>query len=86
MSKLEHTQKSNIPMISAEQHHRMVAEAAYYLAERRGFQEGKCMTDWLQAEIDVERMLEAPTPKTPAKRKPRTTTPKTNAKNNQEAL
>ncbi len=86
MSKLEHTQKSDTQTISAEQHYRMVAEAAYYLAERRGFQEGDVMADWLQAEIDIERMLEAPTPKTPTKRKPRTTTLKTNAKNIPEVL
>ena len=72
--------QSDTQAFSAEERRLMVAEAAYYLAERRGFQEGGCMADWLQAEIDVERMLEvAPTPKTPAKRKPRTSTPKTTA-------
>lgn len=71
--------QSDTKIFSAEDRRYMVAEAAYYLAERRGFQGGECMTDWLQAEIDVERMLKAvPTPKTPAKRKPRTTTPKAN--------
>jgi hypothetical protein len=81
--------QSDTQTFSAEERRLMVAEAAYYLAELRGFQDGECMTDWLQAEIDVERMLETSAPKTPAKRKPRTTTPKTSAataKNTPEAL
>lgn len=32
----------------------MIAEAAYYHAERRGFAPGNEMSDWLQAEADVE--------------------------------
>ncbi len=78
--------QSDTALFSAEDRRLMVAEAAYYLAERRGFQDGACMSDWLQAEIDIERMLEAPTPKTPTKRKPRTSTLKTNAKNIPEVL
>ena len=35
----------------------MIAEAAYYRAERRGFAAGNEMSDWLQAEADVEAML-----------------------------
>lgn len=32
----------------------MIAEAAYYRAERRGFVPGNEMSDWLQAEADIE--------------------------------
>lgn len=32
----------------------MIAEAAYFHAERRGFAPGNEMSDWLQAEADVE--------------------------------
>lgn len=35
----------------------MIAEAAYYLAEQRGFVPGNEVSDWLLAEADVERAL-----------------------------
>ena len=35
----------------------MIAEAAYFRAQRRGFEPGNEMSDWLQAEADVEVML-----------------------------
>ncbi len=35
----------------------MIAEAAYYRAEQRGFAPGNEMSDWLQAEADVEGVL-----------------------------
>lgn len=35
----------------------MIAEAAYFRAERRGFVPGNEMTDWLEAEADVESVL-----------------------------
>lgn len=35
----------------------MIAEAAYYRAEQRGFAPGSEMSDWLQAEADVEHVL-----------------------------
>ena len=35
----------------------MIAEAAYFRAERRGFIPGNEMSDWLQAEADVEGVL-----------------------------
>lgn len=38
-------------------HREMVAVAAYYRAERRGFREGGDLEDWLEAESEVERML-----------------------------
>ena len=35
----------------------MIAEAAYFRAEQRGFEPGAEMSDWLQAEADVETLL-----------------------------
>jgi hypothetical protein len=36
-----------------------IAEAAYFRAEQRGFALGNELSDWLDAEADVERMLES---------------------------
>ncbi|HAJ92510.1 MAG TPA: DUF2934 domain-containing protein [Gammaproteobacteria bacterium] len=41
----------------ATERHRMIAEAAYYQAEKRGFQSGHALLDWLEAEKDVDRLL-----------------------------
>jgi hypothetical protein len=35
----------------------MVAEAAYFHAERRGFAPGNEVEDWLRAEAEIERLL-----------------------------
>lgn len=35
----------------------MIAEAAYFRAEQRGFVPGNEMSDWLQAEADVEALV-----------------------------
>jgi hypothetical protein len=35
----------------------MIAEAAYFRAEQRGFVPGNEMSDWLQAEVDVEALV-----------------------------
>lgn len=35
----------------------MVAEAAYYCAERRGFAPGHELEDWLRAEAEIARSL-----------------------------
>jgi hypothetical protein len=35
----------------------LVAEAAYYRAEQRGFAPGNEMTDWLEAEREVETAM-----------------------------
>ena len=44
--------------ISAEQWRVMVAEAAYYRAERRGFRDGSPEQDWFEAEEEIRRSLE----------------------------
>ena len=35
----------------------MIAEAAYFRAEKRGFAEGDPMQDWLEAEREIDCML-----------------------------
>lgn len=44
--------------ITPEARNRMIAEAAYYMAERRGFEPGYEFEDWLAAEAEVDRDLE----------------------------
>ena len=36
----------------------MVAEAAYYRAERRGFATGGEMEDWVRAETEIDRLIQ----------------------------
>lgn len=43
--------------VSAEERRVMIAEAAYYLAEHRGFEGGREMEDWLLAEQQVDAVL-----------------------------
>ncbi len=46
------------PMISPELRLHMIRDAAYFRAERRGFTSGDPMQDWIEAEAEVDRMLE----------------------------
>jgi hypothetical protein len=39
--------------------HRMIEEAAYYRAQRRGFQGDQRLEDWLAAEQQVKHQLSA---------------------------
>lgn len=43
--------------VNPEQRHRMIAEAAYYIAEQRGFNGGDSVRDWLLAENEIDRRL-----------------------------
>jgi Protein of unknown function (DUF2934) len=45
--------------VSRASRYEMIATAAYYLAERRGFSPGDELTDWLTAESAVEAELAA---------------------------
>ncbi len=44
-------------VVAPEERRRMIAEAAYFKAERRGFQGGSRDQDWLEAETEVDTML-----------------------------
>ncbi|MEW5882587.1 MAG: DUF2934 domain-containing protein [Pseudomonadota bacterium] len=39
----------------------MIAQAAYYRAQRRGFAPGGELQDWLEAEAEIDRSLGEPT-------------------------
>lgn len=54
------TGSNSVP--TAEERYRMIAEAAYYIAERRGFAPGNPEQDWYEAEAQVDRALGASTP------------------------
>ena len=45
--------------VTPEERWRMIAEAAYYRAEHRGFVGGDTADDWLQASAEIDNMLEA---------------------------
>ena len=42
-----------------EEREYMIAEAAYYRAERRGFSPGNEMEDWLQAETEIDSLIQS---------------------------
>ncbi|WP_237071800.1 DUF2934 domain-containing protein [Mizugakiibacter sediminis] len=44
--------------MDAETRHAMIALAAYFRAERRGFAPGRELDDWLEAEREVAAMLD----------------------------
>lgn len=46
--------------VTAEQRYRMIAEAAYFRAERRGFVGGDPGMDWAEAEAEIDRLLQSP--------------------------
>ena len=41
--------------VLSEERRRMIAEAAYYRAEHRGFYDGNPIQDWLEAESEIDR-------------------------------
>lgn len=45
--------------IRPEERHHLIEVAAYYLAERRGFHGASSHDDWLQAEREIDAMIEA---------------------------
>lgn len=46
--------KSTAAPVAPEDRQRMIQEAAYFLAEKRGFWTGNEMNDWLQAEAEID--------------------------------
>jgi hypothetical protein len=45
------------PGVDAAERQRLIAEAAYLMAERRGFEAGDPAQDWINAEEEVNRNL-----------------------------
>lgn len=48
------------PPVTPEQRYQMIAEAAYFRAEKHGFAGGDVAHDWLEAEVEIDRMLQQP--------------------------
>jgi Protein of unknown function (DUF2934) len=46
-----------LPPMEAEWH-RMISEAAYFRAERRGFAPGGALQDWLEGEVEIKELLQ----------------------------
>ncbi|HEX4024042.1 MAG TPA: DUF2934 domain-containing protein [Steroidobacteraceae bacterium] len=44
-------------LIDAQRRRELIAEAAYFRAERRGFEPGYEAEDWLAAELEIDRAL-----------------------------
>ncbi len=44
--------------ITAEDCYMQISEAAYYIAERRGFESGHEIDDWLLAEAEIKKRLQ----------------------------
>lgn len=51
------TQSSSFDPPMESDWHRMISEAAYFLAEKRGFEPGRALDDWLEAELKVKEVL-----------------------------
>ena len=43
--------------VTPEQRRHMIEEAAYFIAEQRGFSQGDCNADWICAEAQIDEML-----------------------------
>lgn len=48
-----------LPLVNPQLRHRMIAEAAYYIAEKRHFSGGDPVSDWLEAEAFIDQVLSA---------------------------
>ena len=57
MGKSKANISSSGKFVTPEQRLQMIAEAAYYMAESRGFKQGDPEADWLCAESQVDKML-----------------------------
>ena len=47
-----------VAALSREERNRMIAEAAYFRAEHRGFAVGGEWDDWIAAEAEIDRLVE----------------------------
>lgn len=48
------------PALNAQERDRLVAQAAYFRAEKRGFAPGFELQDWVEAEAEVLRLIGGP--------------------------
>jgi len=47
----------SLGVVTPEQRYRMICDAAYFRAERRGFVGGNAVLDWLEAEAEIDGLL-----------------------------
>jgi Protein of unknown function (DUF2934) len=45
-------------LLTPNERHKWISEAAYFIAERRGFAPGAELTDWIAAEREANRVLD----------------------------
>lgn len=50
-------QAAKLGVVTPEQRYRMICDAAYFRAERRGFVGGSALQDWLEAEAEIDALL-----------------------------
>lgn len=55
---VQHHQVDDESRVPAEERYCMIAEAAYFIAERSGF-EGNCEAHWLEAEREIDQVFGA---------------------------
>ncbi|MEJ2479356.1 MAG: DUF2934 domain-containing protein [Acidihalobacter sp.] len=60
-TKTARARKKSASPVTAEQRYRMIAEAAYLIAESHGFDSSRSLDDWLQAEAQIDRQLSGTT-------------------------
>jgi hypothetical protein len=65
MSVQAHTETEQTSASSPQQRHFMIAEAAYYLAERRGFAPNNEWADWFEAEEKIDRLIQTADSRSP---------------------
>jgi hypothetical protein len=51
------THSPPLPLVDGPTRHAMIARAAYFAAERRGFKGGSAHEDWVIAEIEIDEQL-----------------------------
>lgn len=51
---------ASVPQQDTAERQVMIAEAAYFIAEQRGFTAGDELSDWLQAEREVQTRSQKP--------------------------
>ena len=57
LGKSDKSGTTSAKFITPEQRQQMIAEAAYFIAEHRGFSSGNIETDWYHAENQIDEML-----------------------------
>jgi len=49
--------KANAVPTPAAERYQLIAEAAYFISERRGFAPGSELEDWIEAEAEIARLF-----------------------------